>query len=92
MCNISCKFLTVITENKERITTTTTTTTSTQRDIHCAKSVHIRSFAGMGENTDQKNSEYRHFSHRHTYEICSSTVIIIRDCCSFFTTFYHYLR
>ena len=34
--------------------------------IRCAKSVRIRSFCGscsvqMGENTDQKNSEYGHF-------------------------------
>ena len=35
---------------------------------HCVKSVHIRSFSGpyfpaFGLNTDQKNSEYGHFSH-----------------------------
>ena len=34
---------------------------------HCAKSVRIRSFSGpysvpMRDNTDQKNSEYGHFS------------------------------
>ena len=35
--------------------------------IHCVKSVRIRSFSGqysirMRENTDQRNSEYEHFS------------------------------
>ena len=34
--------------------------------IHCVKSVRIRSYSGpysvkMRENTDQKNSEYGHF-------------------------------
>ena len=37
------------------------------RNIHCVKSVRIRSFSGpysvrMREYTDQKNSEYEHFS------------------------------
>ena len=36
--------------------------------VHCVKSVHIRRLSGlysvqMRENTDQKNSEYGHFSH-----------------------------
>ena len=43
-------------------------------DVHCLKSVRIRSFSGpysvlMLENTDQKNSEYGHFS-------CSDWLIV----------------
>ena len=44
---------------------------------HCVKSVRIRSFSGpyfpaFGLHTDQKNSEYRHFSHsEHAYSIVS---------------------
>ena len=35
--------------------------------LHCVKNVRVRSFSGpysveMWENTDQKNSEYGHFS------------------------------
>ena len=45
-------------------------TKNTVRELtffHCVKSVSIRSFSGphsvrMWENTDQKNSEYGHFS------------------------------
>ena len=46
-------------------------------DQHCVKSVRIRSFSGpyfpaFGLHTDQKNSEYRHFSHsEHAYSIVS---------------------
>ena len=43
-------------------------------NIHCVKSVRIRSFSGpyffafrMRENTDQKNSEYGHFSRSDSY-------------------------
>ena len=37
------------------------------KDIHCVKSVHIRSYSSlysvqMRENTDQNNFEYGHFS------------------------------
>ena len=50
---------------------------------HWAKSVRIRSYSGpysvrMQENTDQKNSEYRHFSRS--------------DCCNLFPFFFPYLQ
>ena len=54
---------------KQRIRTETPQNYSKTTNLHCVKSVRIRSFSGlyfpvfrMGENTNQKNSEYRHFS------------------------------
>ena len=49
-------------------------------DIHCVKSVRIRSYSGpysvrMLENTDQSNSEYEHFSRSD----CSKTTAFLRN-------------